>query len=468
MKTGKVTLVSLLLLFWVAGCQTESAKTAAVGRRTGEKRTPSVPSSPLDQGLFRAVEQGNVERVRSLLAAGAAVNARDEGEETPLHRAVAAGRIEIVELLIAHGADVNAKGGIPGGTPLCDAVMGDYAFRAHELVRAERPDLEYRDDLYRDLVDQYAESLMLEMVQVLIWHGADVNARDESGSTVLFSVLADAPTEVVKLFLVHGANPGLRDNYGTTPLHEAAAQGRTDLVALFLDSGVSVDARDADKQAPLHEAVWQDDWEMVELLLGHGASVNVQDKNGDTPLHIAAVNGDVPVFDLLVSKGADRMARNKQGRTPAVCAQGAPPHEMVRLTAEGASPYSVIITRTSEVRTFLRNRRIAYDRIWIPAEADVRRAEAILKSSAASGKAGRKDRAPQGEPVATNLGLDSREYAGFMRGRAKYVLCNLNSHGSDVRPRENAFSGPGFDEEGAFRLAATALDTRQVEWIPGF
>lgn len=468
MKAGKVILVPLLLLSWLAGCQMEPAQTAAGGRRAGEKRTPSTRSSPLDEGLFQAVEQGNVEQVRSLLAAGAAVSARDEGEATPLHRAVAVGRTEIVELLIAHGADVNAKEGIFGNTPLCEAVMGDYSFRAHELVRAERPDRGYQDDLYRELVDRYAESLMLEMAEILISHGADVNARDEFGGAVLFSVLLDTPMEVVKLLLAHGANPGLRDSYGTTPLHEATAQRRMDLVALFLASGMSVDARDADKQALLHEAVWQDDREMVELLLAHGASVNARDKNGDTPLHIAAVNGYGMLFDLLVLKGADRKARDRQGLTPAACTRSAPPREMIPLTPDGASPYAVIITRMSEIRVLLRNRKIAYDRIWIPKEADIQRAEAILKSPRASGEAGRKDRAPKGEPVIADLRHNNREYAGFTRGRAKFVLCNLNNHGADARPHENQLSGPGFDEWGAFRLVVVALDTEQVEWIPSF
>jgi len=60
--------------------------------------------------LFEAVQAGDVIRVKSLLAKGADVNAKDELLGlTPLHAAALMGSKEIVEVLLANKADVNAK-----------------------------------------------------------------------------------------------------------------------------------------------------------------------------------------------------------------------------------------------------------------------------------------------------------------------------------------------------------------------
>ena len=298
--------------------------------------------------MCQVAAEHDLDLARAHIAAGACVNARDEGEATPLHRAVAGGHRNVVEFLIAHGANVDAVGGMLGGTPLCEAVATDYSLVADDLLKRDRPDLGHDGKLYWELREKFTKQLMLDIAQILIEHGADVNARDESGGTVLFFVLGDnTPVEVVKFLLARGADPSLKDDYGTTVLHEATAERLADLVALFLASGTDVNLRDTDRQAPLHEAVWQDNKEMVELLLARGADIAAREKNGDTPLHIAAVNGYSSLFDLLVSRGADPQAKNKQRLTAVACARSTAPQEMVRLTPEGAWPYSVIITRMS-------------------------------------------------------------------------------------------------------------------------
>ncbi len=459
MRAGRVIVIVLLLP--TVGCMMRPSKT----QPTGEDRPQATHLSTRDERLFEAVQEGNVEEVRSLIAEGADANARDEGDATPLHRAAAAGRIEMVDLLITRGANVNATGGFLGGTPLCEAVAADYSMIAGEFLKAERPDLSHTDKFYEELKEKWAEQFMLDIVRTLIAHGADVNAKDEHGGRVLDYVLTDTPIEVVRLLLISGANPGLRGDDGTCVFHTAVAQGRTDLITLFLDSGTKVDARDTDQQTALHEAVWQDNKVMVKLLLAHGAEVNAKDKRRDTPLHIAAVNGYKELFDLLVSKGADGTAKNKRGLTPLGYARSMPPKEMIRLTPKGSRPYSVVITRVSEIRSLLRKQRIEYDWIWIPGEADIKHAEAILTRPRETAKDKREERLLGPEPVFADLSRYNREFAGFESDRVRFVLCWMNRGGADMRPSENRFSWPGMDEWGVYKLAVVALDTGQIEWI---
>lgn len=57
--------------------------------------------------LYKAVELGHVDTVKSLIALGADVNIRHKNGYTLLHSAIQYGDIEIVKLLITHGAETN-------------------------------------------------------------------------------------------------------------------------------------------------------------------------------------------------------------------------------------------------------------------------------------------------------------------------------------------------------------------------
>lgn len=60
--------------------------------------------------LHEAAQAGLIEKVKSLVAEGANVNAMDDRlAATPLHLAAYSNQMEVVEFLIAHGADVNAR-----------------------------------------------------------------------------------------------------------------------------------------------------------------------------------------------------------------------------------------------------------------------------------------------------------------------------------------------------------------------
>lgn len=71
-----------------------------------------------DEQLLEATRKGDVTAVKSLLEAGANVNALARYNVTPLFFAADRGNLEIVRLLIENGADVNAKDTFYNTTPL--------------------------------------------------------------------------------------------------------------------------------------------------------------------------------------------------------------------------------------------------------------------------------------------------------------------------------------------------------------
>ena len=68
-------------------------------------------STPLaqEETLYRAIWAGTIEEVRSLVAAGADVNARDGDGDPLLHTAVWRAEPEKVQILVDAGADVDAR-----------------------------------------------------------------------------------------------------------------------------------------------------------------------------------------------------------------------------------------------------------------------------------------------------------------------------------------------------------------------
>ena len=97
---------------------------------------------------------GSVERVRTLIDAGADVNVRNYKGQTALHCAAKAGFAEIVKLLLAHGADVDGRDG-QGETPLATALRST-------------------------VKDKVA---LMAVVRLLVGAGADPDAKDERGRT---------------------------------------------------------------------------------------------------------------------------------------------------------------------------------------------------------------------------------------------------------------------------------------------
>lgn len=126
----------------------------------------------------------------------------------------------------------------------------------------------------------------VETAKLLIQNGADVNARDAHGGSVLHKVNKE---ELVELFIDHGLDPNATDDWGQTPLHAMAYCAPDSMVGpirSLLEHGADLAATNVDGNTPLHLAIATSDWEVVELLVDYGADLHCRNHLDETPMSL--------------------------------------------------------------------------------------------------------------------------------------------------------------------------------------
>ena len=154
----------------------------------------------------------NPQIVKFLLDHGADINSKNNEGITPIHYAVdryTETAMDILKLLLKHGADINSKDR-KGNTPLhyvCSQFRLDYQLPDNPAVH---------EPFYRGC---FCKKCQLERLKYLIARGANVNAQNEMGQTVLhLAVLEHAGDDVIEYLTKHGADLNLRDRNGMTVL----------------------------------------------------------------------------------------------------------------------------------------------------------------------------------------------------------------------------------------------------------
>lgn len=265
--------------------------------------------------LMRAAIDSDIGRTKILLEKGANPNIasanadRDYALNFALVNGGKIGSLAVARLLIENGADVNVTDS-RGLAPI------------HRMMMITQADNRW------------------QMLELLMQHGAQINAQAEDGSTMLHITVSMNDIDwITRINRKYGQilNYDLRNKDGHTPLELAIKLGHVsvndaDSVENAIRKrptliGDDLNGRAADEfgRTGLQLAIIRTDMEFARALLGDieskrpnpRANVAHQDMYGNTALHYAMTNLDPLTYvNYLLSKGAPVNIANKLGQIP--------------------------------------------------------------------------------------------------------------------------------------------------------
>uniref|UniRef100_A0A1I8BTT7 ANK_REP_REGION domain-containing protein n=1 Tax=Meloidogyne hapla TaxID=6305 RepID=A0A1I8BTT7_MELHA len=239
-----------------------------------------------------------------------------QSDSTPLMEACCGGHVDVVRTLIQAGADVNALSSTRN-TALIYACASGHLECIKELLSSGRCDLTLRNEAGHDALMEAANNGNVEIMNILIEHGAKptyiIDGADYKEAAM------DGHVDVAKLLLAVGSKVNLSTEPFENPLTLASCGGHLEYVALLCDAGANLEEANDEGFTPLMEASREGHYDVVKYLLDRGADVNAKTEDGlETSLTLAASGGFLydqtnikshlffrDVVELLVNRGGD-------------------------------------------------------------------------------------------------------------------------------------------------------------------
>uniref|UniRef100_A0A671KXX4 Ankyrin-1-like n=1 Tax=Sinocyclocheilus anshuiensis TaxID=1608454 RepID=A0A671KXX4_9TELE len=285
--------------------------------------------------LHIAALAGQEQVVTELVNYGANVNAQSQKGFTPLYMAAQENHLEVVKFLLDNGANQT----IPtedGFTPLAVALQ-----QGHENVVALLINHGTKGKVRLPALHIAARNDDTRTAAVLLQNdpNPDVLSKVCTGFTPLHIAAHYENLNVAQLLLNRGADVNFTPKNGITPLHIASRRGNVIMVRLLLDRGAKIDAKTKDELTPLHCAARNGHVRIIEILLDQGAPIQAKTKNGLSPIHMAAQGDHLDCIRQLLQYNAEIDDITLDHLTPLHVAAHCGHHRMAKvLLDKGAKP----------------------------------------------------------------------------------------------------------------------------------
>ena len=329
------------------------------------------PDTPANHALLKALQEGNLQKVKTAFDKGADINAT-------------------VQTLFVSASPDTPKPDPPRGLwgmtvatsdnqKVCRAIFREFIDRGLD-VKASLPDGQTPLFIAVALEDA-------ELVKLVLDKGAEVNAGSRAwvgGNPVnlaVMQILRDREdVSVLKVLLEHGGDPNVYNTRGLTPLHEAALIGQSKTVALLLKYGADTSLltkitgpaninghlgravtalalaqrsanpevlrllTEATKNISAVDAATTGNADVLKKHLAEGFPAESKDDQGTPFLTLAAASGNDECVSALLAAGAKPNVMAAYQRTPLSVAASYGRIEIVlRLLNAGANPNTIVV-----------------------------------------------------------------------------------------------------------------------------
>ncbi len=268
-----------------ASSNRKNAVSSAMKKKNPDKAMGRVTDTTLRTALCSASKEGNVEKVRSLLAQGCSIHESSEDfaeiDRDAFLLAARNGRLDVLKVLFEYGCDAS-KRSVNGNTAL-HLIGFDPEIKPKPVIES--------------------------LVVLLLEHGVPLEARNADGDAALILSAYFGEISIAECLLDYGADIHSTGKAGHTALHFATEEGHYEIVALLILKGANIHSTNNNSHTALHWAAQRGHYKIVALLISKGADIHSTNNYGWTPLHLAAQKGHHEIVALLISKGAPLEAR---------------------------------------------------------------------------------------------------------------------------------------------------------------
>lgn len=291
-SSGGVSLDSAMANAWVSSIKTllqsfHQVQNEPVGsHHSAVKAIKHIDSTSRSEELFQAATSGDLSKLRWHLDRGCPIDLMEESTgDTVLIVACRLGLYEVARLALHQYNARNDPHPNFGQTGLQVAVSSGHVNIVKLILKA-------------------AES-----------SGADrviSNHEDENGEAPIHIAARCGSVEILELLLMHGANVGLVDSRTRTCLHCAAHAGQAEClrVALFYGSDEFLEVMNDNGYTCLHLAIRSNNTKCVEILLQAGADVTAETADGSNAYELATKQRCQGIMKLLLEYGISSVDQN--------------------------------------------------------------------------------------------------------------------------------------------------------------
>ena len=163
-----------------------------------------------------------------------------------------------------------------------------------------------------------------EISQLLIEHGAYVNATSNDGRTAIQTAAGAGDCATIRVLVANGAEVDAADHLRSTVLMTAVTIGKSDVVRCLIELGADVNATAVGGHTALMQSVYTGDLALVQILLDAGADPSLRTECSETADDIAAGMLDAGIKDKHIDETRRLLQDRRSGTTPS--AKPSPDH----------------------------------------------------------------------------------------------------------------------------------------------
>ncbi|HSI84501.1 MAG TPA: ankyrin repeat domain-containing protein [Candidatus Methylacidiphilales bacterium] len=272
------------------------------------------------EALHKACDDGDLEKVKELVAQGAAVDSSSgKYKFTPLTAAAGGGHLEVLKFLLENKANPDLAD-IQGSTPLLHACWNDKTECALALMEAGANVSQGSKDKRTPLM-YAAHKGNDKIVAALIARKVRLDDNCDSGPAVTWAASA-SNLSTLKLLVEAGAKLTLMPAKARPDIYSimarAAEKKDVAMINYLVEQKVDINTPSADGGTALFAATKYADARTIDRLVELGININAQNNEGDTALMSAKDETNA----VLLKHRPNLEIKNKKGRTALMVAAG--------------------------------------------------------------------------------------------------------------------------------------------------